>query len=899
MSSAGTSPAAGRWIRLDRPEGSCSSRWVGCCSPASRSPDPPPSVPCPQPPTASAAGRVTVWTDRDEPYRRGEAARVYLSVDRAHATWPCSGWTPTAGSGCCSPGSRGATTYVPDDREFEVTGESRRPLLPGGRRPRGRLPLRRSRRPTRSTSRTSPAATTGTTGSSTAAGCRATPTWRSPTWPPGSPPAATTTTTSLPYYVERHYDYPRFVCYDCHAYASYRRWNPYGQACSRYRVVVRDDPRYYPYRYGQGRNVVADRPRHPGPRYIFREADPREAASARDQVRRGEDAGGRRRRRRRACPRSGGGIASPRSSRPPGPAAERGAAPGRAPARAGARPRGPGGRGAQGAAPGRLRAPPGAPRPARDAATEHRRARAAPPPSVARPDPAYNPGMRPLLMLSLLAVAAPLRAQTSAASARAAATITQADVAHRIGVIADDSMMGRDTPSRGLDLTARYVADQFRRFGLKPGGDDGTWFQRYPITRRQLDQAGSRVVLSAGGVEAIATLDRAARYVQGTVGGSPVRGPVVLVGGRLTPEAVSRMAVRDKLVLYVPDATGAPPETATRVGRALRLAGPRAVVLVSDLPAERFAARIPRRANARTTVDLKIASPPFIELSEHAVGAVLRAARLDLAATRADTAPVFRALPELGLRVELRDSVLRRLTAPNTVGILEGSDPVLKQEYLVFSAHMDHIGITPGQPDSINNGADDDGSGTVGVVELAEAFSQPGRAPEALDHLPHRERRGEGALGQPLLQRASAGARRTDRGRPQHRHDRTELARHDRGDRQGALGPRHHARAGERGAPRAGHDGDRRPLARGAVLLPLGPLQLRPQGRADALLLQRRPPGLPPGHRLARQDRQREGGADSPAAVLPGPGDRRRGGPPQVESRELPRDRGRAGRAIA
>jgi Zn-dependent M28 family amino/carboxypeptidase len=58
------------------------------------------------------------------------------------------------------------------------------------------------------------------------------------------------------------------------------------------------------------------------------------------------------------------------------------------------------------------------------------------------------------------------------------------------------------------------------------------------------------------------------------------------------------------------------------------------------------------------------------------------------------------------------------------VGILEGSDPKLKQEYLIYSAHMDHIGITPGQPDSINNGADDDGSGTVGVVELAEAFSR-------------------------------------------------------------------------------------------------------------------------------------------------------------------------------
>jgi hypothetical protein len=75
-----------------------------------------------------------------------------------------------------------------------------------------------------------------------------------------------------PYYVERRYDYPRFVCYDCHAYASYNEWNPYSTACSRFRIVIYDDPRYYPYRYNRGRNVVTPRPLHPGPRYVFRDA---------------------------------------------------------------------------------------------------------------------------------------------------------------------------------------------------------------------------------------------------------------------------------------------------------------------------------------------------------------------------------------------------------------------------------------------------------------------------------------------------------------------------------------------------------------------------------------------------------------------------------------------------
>jgi Zn-dependent M28 family amino/carboxypeptidase len=88
-------------------------------------------------------------------------------------------------------------------------------------------------------------------------------------------------------------------------------------------------------------------------------------------------------------------------------------------------------------------------------------------------------------------------------------------------------------------------------------------------------------------------------------------------------------------------------------------------------------------------------------------------------------------------QITLRDTTLSRSWGPNTVGILEGSDPTLRNEYLVFSAHMDHVGTVgqqgagcrPRGADSICNGADDDGSGTVGVVELAEAFSRPGARP--------------------------------------------------------------------------------------------------------------------------------------------------------------------------
>ena len=77
----------------------------------------------------------------------------------------------------------------------------------------------------------------------------------------------------VPYYVERHYDYPRFLCYDCHSYASYSTWDPYAYSCVRFRIVEFDDPYYYPYRYYGGTRVVFTRPLRPEPRFIFKDRD--------------------------------------------------------------------------------------------------------------------------------------------------------------------------------------------------------------------------------------------------------------------------------------------------------------------------------------------------------------------------------------------------------------------------------------------------------------------------------------------------------------------------------------------------------------------------------------------------------------------------------------------------
>jgi Zn-dependent M28 family amino/carboxypeptidase len=86
-------------------------------------------------------------------------------------------------------------------------------------------------------------------------------------------------------------------------------------------------------------------------------------------------------------------------------------------------------------------------------------------------------------------------------------------------------------------------------------------------------------------------------------------------------------------------------------------------------------------------------------------------------------------VPGLTIELRLARRVLVEAEVPNVVGVLEGADSVLRHEYLVYTAHVDHIGISPGQPDSINNGADDNASGAAGLLELAEAFTRPGARP--------------------------------------------------------------------------------------------------------------------------------------------------------------------------
>jgi len=345
------------------------------------------------------------------------------------------------------------------------------------------------------------------------------------------------------------------------------------------------------------------------------------------------------------------------------------------------------------------------------------------------------PGMPRLTRLLSAALgflaAGPLQAQAPrpariASVARAAATITSEDVFRRIGIIADDSMLGRDTPSRGLEATASYVADEFKRFGLKPGGEHGSWFQRYAITRRKLDVERSSVVLRGPGGETPFPLSARARLAQGSVPPAPLSGNLVLFGGALSAADAAKVPFKGRIALVVADEMR---EGTQELLRELVLGGAGAILIPSGADSATFASRLSAQARERTAVGADDGQPPILLLLGNALRTALAPAGVDPAATRAAPSAVVRELPDVSAELALKEIVVATDSAPNTIGVLEGTDPRLRHEYVLLTAHMDHIGITPGAADSINNGADDDASGTTGVIELAEAFSQPGARP--------------------------------------------------------------------------------------------------------------------------------------------------------------------------
>jgi hypothetical protein len=341
-----------------------------------------------------------------------------------------------------------------------------------------------------------------------------------------------------------------------------------------------------------------------------------------------------------------------------------------------------------------------------------------------------------------------LDAQTPASVRRAVNSITPGDVHRRIAILADDSMRGRDTPSPELEKAAAYIAGEFKRVGLKPGGDSGSYLQRYGMLERQFDTAGSALVI-AGRVTVTLTPGVDVNVLPlAPLPTRAIAGPVVILAG--PPDSAKPLAgadVHGAWVALIATATpqGVPLDGAT--AQAALQSGAIGVLIVSNRPDAQWQNRLARLAIPSVTPEWRAAegaegaegaggaggdTPRQVGLVEIRDATAAGALGIDPAALRSQQTRSARRLEGITLTFRARQRTLERVSAPNVVGILEGSDPKLKHEYVFLTGHMDHVGVAgPGNPacravgaDSICNGADDDASGTTAVIEAAEAFSQ-------------------------------------------------------------------------------------------------------------------------------------------------------------------------------
>ncbi|MGD2121359.1 MAG: M20/M25/M40 family metallo-hydrolase [Gemmatimonadota bacterium] len=343
--------------------------------------------------------------------------------------------------------------------------------------------------------------------------------------------------------------------------------------------------------------------------------------------------------------------------------------------------------------------------------------------------------MRRFLILALLAAPGLSACQGGVPVEEAVASINEDDYLRKISVIAHDSMMGRYNPSPGLYMTADWIAEEFERYGLKPGGDDGTFIQTYRIDERAVDFDASSATVSGG-----ATLDFGTDLnFMGVSGGGEVSGSVALVVGDLaSAQDLPAEEINGKHIILVP-----PEEDATagrrrvRFPRGMTAAEPASVIFMDRSSDEEWAQAVERARGQtqRITPWSTDSGPgvPMLFIRESSLESLLTSQGIGVSQLAGGGgAAALIDLPSLEITLNTVTQELEGFDMPNTVGILEGSDPELKNEYIVFSGHMDHVPpTTPNEAgDSIRNGADDDGSGTIAVVELAEAFAMLAEPPK-------------------------------------------------------------------------------------------------------------------------------------------------------------------------
>lgn len=332
----------------------------------------------------------------------------------------------------------------------------------------------------------------------------------------------------------------------------------------------------------------------------------------------------------------------------------------------------------------------------------------------------------------------PLAAQQGAAELPPVVIATDADIVREdlerhVRWLASDELEGRGTGTPSIDLAAEYIAREFRRYGLEPAGEDGTYFQTFEVITGTESSGNVLALLEENGERTPVDTTEFIPYAFSAstrFSGSPVYAGYGIVTPDESMNDYASLEVEGRVVLvragYPDDANphGSVPMLSSARSKELfaRERGAAALLIIHDNPA--------KLRELDYDGSAAFARIPVGRISPAAAERILAAAGvtggLEALSTKGPHPQV-----ETACRVEGSFSVrLVRKATRNVLALLPGSDPARRDEVMVIGAHYDHLGwgkdgsLYRGPEPQIHNGADDNASGTAGVLELAEHYAQ-------------------------------------------------------------------------------------------------------------------------------------------------------------------------------
>ncbi|MBK8466306.1 MAG: M20/M25/M40 family metallo-hydrolase [Chloracidobacterium sp.] len=326
--------------------------------------------------------------------------------------------------------------------------------------------------------------------------------------------------------------------------------------------------------------------------------------------------------------------------------------------------------------------------------------------------------------------------------------VTAKQLSDYLYFVASDEMEGRDTPSRGLDIVAKFMGMNLSKWGFKPAGDNGTFYQKIALKSESVDPAKNTIQI---GGQNFALLEDFYRLS----GNTSVNAALVFVrdGWMVKAKGVDAykgVDVKDKIIVVYGQGFPRGPRATTLPSGVTeddlkgtkgtdwadpltyaKSSGAKGMILVASPQTQEVWPQLKNFIGRSTSYPEKLRDVPAeqndfpVVLVSSKVGDAIFAGE----SANKDSAAAF-ALNKSG-SMTVASNVEIKWTQ-NVVAVWEGSDPVLKNEMVAIGAHYDHVGTNPNAsgPDKIWNGADDDGSGTVAVLSIAEALAKTPKRPK-------------------------------------------------------------------------------------------------------------------------------------------------------------------------